>query len=328
MQLSELYFHIEDYLLFCKSKNLARKTLKSYEQSLKLFERWAYDNKIDNVDKITATVITKYIHSLQTRGKYEVVGNETSRCSNFPENRTDLGKPISTTTINNYIRNLKAFCSYCYELDLIKENPMKKIKQLPNKRTPKNFITDEQYNTLLRAMNLDIFPERRDFVIINLLFDTGMRITECLLIQVKDIDLTKRCIFLPAEHTKGKQNRYVFYSSEMAKIIRQWLKFKDLYTESDFLFSTSRGNKLKNTYFESNFRKYIKRVGLENITPHCLRNNFAKRFLMAGGNIYVLSKILGHSSVVVTEKAYLDLTTDDIRQTYQAFSPLSVMKKK
>lgn len=41
MQLSELYFHIEDYLLFCKSKNLARKTLKSYEQSLKLFERWA-----------------------------------------------------------------------------------------------------------------------------------------------------------------------------------------------------------------------------------------------------------------------------------------------
>ena len=205
---------------------------------------------------------------------------------------------------------------------------MRKIKQLPNKRTPKNFITDEQYNTLLRAMNLDIFSERRDFVIINLLFDTGMRITECLLIQVKDIDLIKRCIFLPAEHTKGKQSRYVFYSSEMAKILRQWLKFKDLYTESDFLFSTSRGNKLKNTYFESNFRKYIKRVGLENITPHCLRNNFAKRFLMAGGNIYVLSKILGHSSVVVTEKAYLDLTTDDIRQTYQAFSPLSVMKKK
>ena len=146
---------------------------------------------------------------------------------------------------------------------------MRKIKQLPNKRTPKNFITDEQYNTLLRAMNLDVFSERRDFVIINLLFDTGMRITECLLIQVKDIDLIKRCIFLPAEHTKGKQSRYVFYSSEMAKILRQWLKFKDLYTESDFLFSTSRGNKLKNTYFESNFRKYIKRVGLENITPHC-----------------------------------------------------------
>lgn len=101
---------------------------------------------------------------------------------------------------------------------------MRKIKQLPNKRTPKNFITDEQYNTLLRAMNLDVFSERRDFVIINLLFDTGMRITECLLIQVKDIDLIKRCIFLPAEHTKGKQSRYVFYSSEMAKILRQWFK--------------------------------------------------------------------------------------------------------
>ena len=57
-----------------------------------------------------------------------------------------------------------------------------------------------------------------------------------------------------------------------------------------------------------------------------LRNNFAKRFLMAGGDIYTLSRLLGHSSVTVTEKAYLDLTDDDIRQNYQRFSPLSNMR--
>ena len=69
MQLSNYIFILRTIFYFAKVKNLARKTLKSYEQSLKLFERWAHDNKIDNVDKITATVITKYIHSLQTRGK-------------------------------------------------------------------------------------------------------------------------------------------------------------------------------------------------------------------------------------------------------------------
>lgn len=97
---------------------------------------------------------------------------------------------------------------------------MRKIKQLPNKRTPKNFITDEQYNTLLRAMNLDVFSERRDFVIINLLFDTGMRITECLLIQVKDIDLIKRCIFLSSCRTHERQAKPLCFF-----ILPKWLRF-------------------------------------------------------------------------------------------------------
>ena len=58
-----------------------------------------------------------------------------------------------------------------------------------------------------------------------------------------------------------------------------------------------------------------------------LRNNFAKRFLMNGGSIYALSRILGHSSVVVTEKAYLDLDDEDLRQNYIPYSPLEQLKK-
>ena len=58
-----------------------------------------------------------------------------------------------------------------------------------------------------------------------------------------------------------------------------------------------------------------------------LRNNFAKRFLMSGGDIYTLSKILGHSSVTVTEEAYLDLLTEDLRIKYQNYSPLLNLKR-
>ena len=73
----------------------------------------------------------------------------------------------------------------------------------------------------------------------------------------------------------------------------------------------------------------MKRAGIEkDISPHTLRNNFAKRCLMSGMDIYTLSKILGHSSVTVTEKAYLDLTVTDIRKNYQKFSPLEALKTK
>ena len=99
---------------------------------------------------------------------------------------------------------------------------------------------------------------------------------------------------------------------------------KDRYVETRSLFPTkATGRPVGVGTFETNFRNYLKRSGIKKeLSPHALRNNFAKRCLMAGMDIYTLSRILGHSSVTITEKAYLDLTDSDIRRRYQAFSPM------
>lgn len=103
---------------------------------------------------------------------------------------------------------------------------------------------------------------------------------------------------------------------------------KDRYVESDYLFPVkATGQSLEISTFETTFKKYITRSGIEkDVSPHALRNNFAKRCIMAGMDIYTLSRILGHSSVTVTEKAYLDLTDRDIRRCYQNFSPIENMR--
>lgn len=181
---------------------------------------------------------------------------------------------------------------------------------------------------LLRHIDTTKFHEYRDYIIIQLLLDTGMRISESLAIKATDLDINYRSIFLPAENTKGKRNRYVYFSQIMQRSIKRWLQYKDRYVESELLFCTSKGNQLLIRTFEKKLRDYGKRISLKDICPHQLRNNFAKRFLMAGGNIYTLSKILGHSSVKVTESAYLDLTDADIRKNYQNFSPLMNLKNK
>ena len=175
-------------------------------------------------------------------------------------------------------------------------------------------------------MDTCAFSEVRDRVIIQLLLDSGMRIGECLNVKDKDLSLETNAIFLPAENTKGKKDRYVFFGNKMARQLRQWLQFRDRYKTTDFLFCTNEGKPLQVSNFEANVRKYSKRAGLENIHPHVLRNNFAKRFLMNGGDIYTLSRILGHSSVIVTEQAYLYLSENDLRKKYQEFSPLSKIK--
>ena len=97
--------------------------------------------------------------------------------------------------------------------------------------------------------------------------------------------------------------------------------------ESGYLFPVKRsGASIQVSNFETNFKHYLRRAKLsESISPHCLRNNFAKRCLMSGMDIYTLSKILGHSSVTVTEQAYLDLNDEDIGKRYQNFSPVARM---
>ncbi|WP_242958147.1 tyrosine-type recombinase/integrase [Faecalibacterium sp. An121] len=316
---------VEIFIEHCTEKGLAVKTIASYEQTLRLLIQYLDAQGIHQIDQITHTVIRDYVRCIQQRGKYTVAVSSYS--SNCPERRRDYGKKVSPTTINNYLRNMSVFFNWCVEEGLMLRSPIKKGDYLKVERKPLEFVSDEDFRRLLKCMDISHFSEYRDSIIVQLLLDTGMRISECLLIHVTDVDLRKHCIYLPSDHTKGKKGRYVFYSDKMASMLQRWLKYKDRYRDSDFLFCTNQGKPVEVSNFEKNITKYAKRVGLANIHPHVFRNNFAKRFLMNGGDIYTLSRLLGHSSVTITEQAYLDITQDDLAELYRKHSPLNHMTK-
>ena len=316
----------DEFMLYCRSTQLREKTMSSYEQTLHLFGRWLSDElKIYTVDKITENVIRKYIDDLMVRGKYTFYVNDLSKKKNCPDRRRDYRKPVSVTTINNYIRNIRVFFNWMEREYIIRKNPMKRIRQLKYNRQAKVFLSDEDLKKFLSKFDKSYFTEHRDYVMIVLMLDSGMRLGECSTVLVTDLELARKRINLRAEETKGRKDRTVYFSPKTETIIRRWLQFKDRYVESDYLFPIKEhGGSIGVGNFESNFKKYILRAGLnEEYTPHCLRNNFAKRCLMNGMDIFTLSKILGHSSVEVTEQAYLDLTDEDISKQYHRASPLS-----
>ena len=316
----------DEFMLYCRSTQLREKTMSSYEQTLHLFGRCLSDElKIYTVDKITENVIRKYIDDLMVRGKYTFYVNDLSKKKNCPDRRRDYRKPVSVTTINNYIRNIRVFFNWMEREYIIRKNPMKRIRQLKYNRQAKVFLSDEDLKKFLSKFDKSYFTEHRDYVMIMLMLDSGMRLGECSTVLVTDLELARKRINLRAEETKGRKDRTVYFSPKTETIIRRWLQFKDRYVESDYLFPIKEhGGSIGVGNFESNFKKYILRAGLnEEYTPHCLRNNFAKRCLMNGMDIFTLSKILGHSSVEVTEQAYLDLTDEDISKQYHRASPLS-----
>jgi integrase/recombinase XerD len=129
-------------------------------------------------------------------------------------------------------------------------------------------LEDSDFNKLINSMDTCALASAGQ-VIIQLLLDSGMRIGECLNVKDKDLSLETNAIFLPAENTKGKKDRYVFFGNKMARQLRQWLQFRDRYKTTDFLFCTNEGKPLQVSNFEANVRKNSKRAGLENIIPMC-----------------------------------------------------------
>ena len=328
--MSEMSFdwQIDEFMVYCRSRQLREKTLNSYEQTLRLFERWCRETMgIETVDKVSESVVRRYINDLQERGKYTFYSNDNKKAYNCPDRRRDFRKPVSIITINNYIRNLRVFFNWLDRDYLLKRNPMKKVQQLKVNRKAKEYIADEDFKRLVNGLDKSYFSEHRDYAMIMLMIDSGMRLGECSCLLMDDIDLSHHQFLLRGEITKGRKDRVVYFSPKTETIVRRWVQYKDRYVESDYLFPVkSTGGKLEVNNFEKNFKSYLRRAGLhDTISPHCLRNNFAKRCLMSGMDIYTLSRILGHSSVTVTEQAYLDLTDDDMGKRYQHYSPVANM---
>ena len=321
-------YQIDEFMVYCRSKQLREKTMSSYEQALRLFQRWCESEmNITKVDQVSESVMRRYINDLQERGKYSFYSDDEKKKTNYPERRRDFRKPISVITINSYIRELRVFFNWLDEDYKLKRNPMQKIRLLKVNRKARDFINDEDFKQLVSQLDKSYYPEHRDFAMIMLMIDTGMRLGECTTVLMTDLHLASHKICLRAETTKGRKDRVVFFSPKTETVLRRWIRFKDRYVESDYLFPIkAHGGHVNVSNFETNFKKYLRRAGLnDTLTPHCLRNNFAKRCLMSGMDIYTLSKILGHSSVKITEEAYLDLTDDDLAKRYQHYSPVRNM---
>ena len=322
MLLSDMELQMDNFMLYCSSKNLSKKTLRSYEQTLRLFVMYMDEQfQVNEVCKVKSAHIRHYIKYLRERGKYTVVTNNASMKVNHPDHRNDFNKPISDTTIANYLRNIKVFFNYLHTVEReIKVNPVANIKNIKPLRKQKALLSSEEIVKVLRQFDTSTFHGYRNWIVTRLLLDTGMRISECLSLKPNDFDFKNKAILI--ENPKNRQQRYVYFSFKMSSDIKRWLQYHDRFSNSDYIFPTTRGTELEVRNFEKSLRDAGKKVGVS-IHPHQLRNNFAKYYLLNGGDWVSLSRILGHSSVEVTQKAYLDFTDKEIGSKYQKHSPLN-----
>ena len=144
----------------CHSRQLRPKTMLSYEHTLKLFSFWLTGRKkISRIEDIKEKHIREYIIELQTRGKYTV--RPSGYEQNFSENRKDYEKPVSSITINHYLRNMKAFFPWAQETEIISATPVRRIKALPEERKPGDYLEDDE-GSVAKDRSRRAFSTRRN----------------------------------------------------------------------------------------------------------------------------------------------------------------------
>lgn len=230
-------------------------------------------------------------------------------------------KNNSSSSISRKISSLRSFYRYLLGKQVIDINVFHLVT-LPKKsqRLPKFFSYDE-LEELFVVPNLDTSIGQRDALILEMLYATGVRVSELVNIKVKDITISDNSIKVLG---KGNKERMVYFQNVCKKRLNLYLKdgYLDLNKKkSDYLFLNHNGEKITTRGVEYILDKIIKETSLnKNISPHMLRHSFATHLLNEGCELTSVQELLGHESLTATS-IYTHVTSDRLKEVYYKTHP-------
>lgn len=293
MEGKDIIYEFLDYISY--EKKYSDYTEKNYE--LDLFKYFEYLDK-NNLNYLTV--------------KYKDVSNFTLFLAK---------QNYKSTTINRIDSSIRSFYNYLELEEKINGNPFKAASNLKVPKRLPNYFKYDEYLTMISVIDKDDY-EYRNRLILEMLFATGLRVSELSNIKIKNIDFSEREIKIMG---KGSKERFVFYNKECAIVLDSYLKecrSKLLNgKDSEYLFINHLGDKLTDRGIRLIIDKIVKKSCIKSkVSPHTFRHTFATMLLNEGCNIKSVQELLGHSSLGTTG-IYTHLTNDEVRLAYMKAHP-------
>ena len=232
-------------------------------------------------------------------------------------------KSISAKTLSRKIATIKSLFKFLIDENYIKNNISKSIR-IPkvSKKLPNHLTLDEMNSFFAKTIEMIDIP-LRDLVVIDLLYSTGVRASECISILINDIDFHNNTIRISG---KGDKERLVVFGDKTKTNILKYID-NEIADSSKFLFPSKLKRKnSKNNYITSRtiyniVKKYIKFISNnEKLGPHSLRHSFATHLLQSGSDLMAIKDLLGHSSLGSTQ-IYTHLDTKKMQEIYKKSHP-------
>lgn len=302
------------YIYAKQAEGLAKNTLANKKNYFKVFNEFLQQQDITLIEDVTVNVIREMISYLHN----DYIKHNNNHCVR-DEYKT---AGVSISYINSILRNMKAFFNFLVEENYTDSNPFVKVKQIKDTSEVES-LTMEQMKLLLKQCNQRTYAGFRDYVLMFLLLDTGMRIGEAVYLKKEQIDFSSNLIYLKSSDTKNRKSRYVPFSQKTNKLLRELIAETEEF-ESEYTFTTVYGNVIEQARFRQRLKKYGVSAGIKDkrVSPHTIRHTFAKYYLLNDGDVMTLQKILGHSSLEMVRR-YVQMTDSDIHNQHGKFSPIN-----
>ena len=277
-----------DYLRF--EKKYSENTISSYKRDL---------SKVDKYIKKDFKTLSK--NDIQAYIQY--ISKE--------ENRSSVSRNIST---------LKSFYKFLEINKYCKNNPIFTITNPKKRQKLPKVLSEEEVNKLL-DINLNTDYDYRNKAMLELMYSSGLRVSELINLNVNDIDLMNSTVRI---FGKGSKERIVPLNDYASEALKNYILYHRAtlfkHGENNYLFLNNHGNKMT----RQGFFKILKKIALENniktdFSPHTLRHSFATHLLKYGADLRSIQELLGHSDISTTQ-IYTHITSERLQKNYEEFN--------
>lgn len=291
--------YINEFETYLKEvKNSSSNTLESYLRDISQFSFYCDTLKLRSVSSIKASHINDYIESLLKAGK----------------------SPATTTRI---LASLRCYFEFLKTRDLVSQSPVVGIKQAKAEKKLPEILTSKEITLLLSQPDCSDFKGCRDKAMLELLYATGIKVSELISINLSDLNLQIGILYL----RNGKQERIIPMYPEAVKALSNYCNnVRELVVadqNTNELFTNMNGQPLTRQGLWKIIKYYADKAKIDkDITPHTIRHSFAAHLLENGAPLKDIQEILGHSDVSSTQ-VYAQLMRNRYAQSYKKYHPMA-----
>ncbi|MCY7861605.1 tyrosine-type recombinase/integrase [Bacillus haynesii] len=315
--------------------SIVRKSEKSYVETFKeAIDLFVTDCDLRNLRPFTIRYYQNEIQAFLNQLEEQGIDTNQLKPYNVTEEHIQenvirymrIYKGTKIVSINTRLRGLRSFFNFLHKKKHIPKNPMENITLLKDRKHVIPTFSKEQLNTLFNQPDLTTFTGVRDYTIMMVFLETGIRVNELAGLSLSDIQWEDS--LLRIRNAKTYRERLVPIQSEMKKQLKKYISIRGV-VESDALFVTIDGTPLLRRSVQQRIEIYGVKAKIKDVrcSPHTFRHTFAKLSVQQGANIFELQTILGHTSMEIV-KIYVNLFGNDVRERHKDFSPLKVLKKR
>lgn len=291
---------IREYLSYLRvEKGLASNSIEGYQRDLGHLRTWA-DKKGLEFGRLGRSELRRWIADLSREG-------------------------LAPTSVSRAVSAARGFYRFLMLDGHIKVQPAEDLDTPQGIAYLPRFLTEEEIERLLNAPDIRSDEGLRDRAMFELMYATGMRVSETISIGAGDVDLDTGLLVC---YGKGSKQRRI----PLGKSAAGWIeKYKALRSRQGFahhavLFLNSRGKPLTRQFAWSTIKRYAEKLGFPDISPHTLRHSFATHLLQRGADSRSVQALLGHSDISTTQ-IYTHITDRQMRRTYDRFHPRALLNK-